>query len=193
MRSTTSGGETQLGWGATVVQSWGWLVLFNCSTELSFHEERLFITPPLGWAHLERDKVGICLKKRKRRQWKERGLPVSLLPCFLLHAYYFHLAVGGRHVDLALEMSVFLARQRRLHVTWNKRESGSHTGEGKRGPLEYQAFLRDRREHSDGKTAALQGGLTTQTVELSTTKVDSRSIRSILPWGDGAQWGTSRL
>lgn len=74
MRSTTSGGETQLGWGATVVQSWGWFVLFNCSTEFSFHEERLFITPPLGWAHLERDKVGIGFKK-KRRQWKERGVP----------------------------------------------------------------------------------------------------------------------
>ena len=39
--STTSGGDTQLGWGDTVVQSWEdcLVLLLSCSSELGFQAE----------------------------------------------------------------------------------------------------------------------------------------------------------
>lgn len=41
VRSTTSGGDTQLGWGDTVVQSWEdcLVLLLKCSPELGFQAE----------------------------------------------------------------------------------------------------------------------------------------------------------
>lgn len=73
MRSTTSGGDTQLCWGETVVQSWDWFVLFKCSTELSFQEDKLFITPPHGWAHLDSSK--------KKQQKTNKNHKKMLLLC----------------------------------------------------------------------------------------------------------------
>lgn len=51
VRSTTSVGEDQLCWGATAVHGCaGWAL---AKGELRFQEDTLWITPPLGWTHLQ--------------------------------------------------------------------------------------------------------------------------------------------
>lgn len=61
VRSTTSGGDTQLDWGETHVHLCGGgcvvivvvLAVADRSAEWSsFHDDKLLITPPQGWAHL---------------------------------------------------------------------------------------------------------------------------------------------
>lgn len=82
VRSTTSGGDTQVGWGETVVQSCAWFVLFSCSTDASFQEDRLFITPPLGCAHLRPAENGA----RDRQSVSERHKKWRRLQNCLLHS-----------------------------------------------------------------------------------------------------------
>ena len=52
VRSTTSGGDTKGGCAEADVHSWGGLTVCSCSVGLHFHEDKLLITPPQGWAHL---------------------------------------------------------------------------------------------------------------------------------------------